>query len=316
MTNKDETDHLLSHRSNPLELSEVVTDIQQRITAAGDLEHVSVAQQLDLLDQLTQFDLGRFLLINKGLNGYWTDYILTHPWYGRKTGKNNSGDPFSKVETFLLDQAPSLLATQQRFEIFLRENQKMVVNNAVLACIPCGLMGELLHLNFDAVDTISLLGIDFDSETLKEAESLAAKRQLTDWATFMQKDAWSLDVMNTYDLISSNGLNIYEPDNDKVTELYREFHMALKPGGKLVTSFLTPPPSDIDSGDWLMDKIDQSNLLLQKTLFVDILGVKWQCFRSSFQTQAQLESVGFKDIQFIYDQAHMFPTVTAIKGSV
>lgn len=33
-------------------------------------------QALEMLEQLGQFELGRFLLSNKGLNGYWTSYII------------------------------------------------------------------------------------------------------------------------------------------------------------------------------------------------------------------------------------------------
>lgn len=32
--------------------------------------------ELELLNQLAEFDLGRFLLLNKGLNGYRTSYII------------------------------------------------------------------------------------------------------------------------------------------------------------------------------------------------------------------------------------------------
>ncbi len=313
MTDKDQSDRLISHAITQTDLSSAVNKIKQRIENAGDLEHVSVAEQLAILTQLTQFDFGRFLLMNSGINGYWTHYMLTHPWFGRKSGQNNAGQAFSSLETFLLDRAPTMLATQQRFDIFLHENQKAVTNNAALACIPCGLMGELLYLNFAGIDNISLTGIDLDDATLNEAALLADKQNLSNWTDFKQADAWHLDVSDTYDLISSNGLNIYEPNDDKVEALYRQYYLALKPGGTLVTSILTPPPSENDAGEWLMDKINQSDLMLQKTLFVDVLNVKWQCYRSSKQTALQLENSGFNEIKFLYDQAQLFPTVTAVK---
>lgn len=52
-----------------------------------------------------------------------------------------------------------------------------------------------------------------------------------------------LDKRETFHLIASNGLNIYEPEDDRVIQLYRGFHDALKPGGVLITSALTPPPT-------------------------------------------------------------------------
>ena len=114
-------------------------------------------------------------------------------------------------------------------------------------------------------------------------------------------------------LISSNGLNVYEPDDEKVIELYRQFYKALKPGGKLVTSLLTYPPAVKNQCEWDMSKINQNDLLLQKIIFVDISEAKWQSYRSSEQTNAQLKSAGFENIQFIYDDAKMFPTVIAYK---
>ena len=118
-----------------------------------------------------------------------------------------------------------------------------------------------------------------------------------------------------FDLISSNGLNIYEPDDAKVTELYVQFYQALKQGGKLVTSFLTCRPSSSSPSpcEWDFLNINQKDLLLQKTLFMDVIDAKWQCFRSSEQTKKQLHEAGFRDIRFIYDMARMFPTAVAVK---
>lgn len=304
---------LISHATSPQAIGITLKDIRERIEREGDKPFFSVAQQLDLLNQLCQFDFGCYLLQNQGINGYWTHYMLTHPWFGRKTGKNNRNEAFTSLESFLLNRSPTLLATQQRFEIFLQENQKQIKNDSHLACIPCGMMGELLYLNYEGIKNIHLIGIDYDANTLKDAELLAKKQNLLPFVMLVQQDAWHLTFKDEFDLVSSNGLNIYESDDNKVTELYRQFYEALKPNGKLVTSFLTPPPTLSENSEWDMTKINQQDLLLQKTLFVDILGAKWQCYRTSEQTKIQLESVGFNDIQFIYDEAKIFPTVVAYK---
>ena len=313
MAKLNSRERLLSHQINQDDLAKVVKQIREKIRKSSSQPNVSIERQIELLEQLAQFDFGRFLLINRGINGYWTHYMLTHPWFGRKNGKNNRGEELNPLETFILDRAPTTLATQQRFEIFLKENQRSVADGAVLACIPSGLMGELLYLNFDEIDNISLVGIDYDNETLKDAGWLAHDKGLAQWIQVQQSDAWHLNTHNNFDLISSNGLNIYEPNDTQVTELYRQFYLALKPGGKLVTSFLTPPPVLTKNCEWLMDEIKIEDLSLQKILFSNILESKWQCFRSSNQTEEQLKSVGFNNIKFLYDKAHMFPTVTAIK---
>lgn len=313
MSQKNESDRLLSHEINQADLSAAIDSLKQKIEAEGNKASVTVAEKIDLIDQLSLFAFGRFLLMNGGINGYWTHYMLTHPWFGRKHEKHCDHQPLGGLERFILDKSPTMLATQQRFEIFLEENQKMVRNDAVLACVPCGMMGELLYLNYEGVSRIELVGIDFDPNALNDAMMLAEKQRLSHFVRMDCADAWGLGVNQVYDLISSNGLNIYEPDDDKVTALYQAFYKALKPNGKLVTSFLTPPPLVNDSGEWLMDQINLQDLAFQKVLFTDVLHVKWQCFRSSKKTQSQLQSVGFRDISFRYDQAHMFPTVIAMK---
>lgn len=62
-----------------------------------------------------------------------------------------------------------------------------------------------------------------------------------------------------------------------------------------------------------MTKLNLADLLLQKIIFVDIMEAKFQCYRSSEQTHEQLKLAGFSDIQFIYDEAKLFPTVIATK---
>ncbi len=306
-------ERLLSHNQQVTGLHNTLEMIRKRIKDEGDKPYVTVARQLKLLMELSQFEFGRFLLQNRGINGYWTHYMLTYPWNGKKTGKGNRGESLTDLERFLLDNAPIILATQQRFTIFLQENQKAVKNNATLACIPCGMMGELLYLDFNNIDSIRLIGIDYDINTFKDAEILAEKQRLSQFIEFKERDAWQLNIDNKFDLISSNGLNIYESDDKKVNHLYAQFYKALKPGGKLVTSFLTYPPNIDDNSEWQMNKLNKEHLLLQRIIFSDIINAKWQCFRSTEKTKEQLMSVGYRDINILYDDAHMFPTVVATK---
>lgn len=308
-----EQQNLLSHTISTENINVAIQEIASKVKQQGDKPYATVQTQLEILEQLSQFEFGRFLILNRGINGYWTHYMLTHPWIRRETPINHSMKKLASTEQFLLESAPSILATQQRFEIFLQENQKEVKNGAKLACIPCGMMGELLYLNFKDIDTIQLTGLDYDPNTLNDARSLATKQNLLPMVKLHQCDAWQMTFNNEFDLISSNGLNIYEPDDERVTQLYQAFYNALKPGGKLVTSFLTPPPTLSDSCEWDMSVINQDDLLKQKIIFVDVLEAKWQCFRTSAKTQLQLESVGFERIKFIYDKAKLFPTVVAYK---
>ena len=307
--------NIISHHRNAVSLENVVKKIKSRILNEGDKPHVSVQKQLALLADLQQFEVGRFLIHNRGINGFWTDYILTHPERGRKTGRNFSGALFSDLEKFLLDRAPTMLATQQRFKIFLRENQKCVCENASLACIPSGLMGELRYLDFQNIRNIRLVGVDLDKDALSQALQLAKRQKLQTFVELKNENAWHLSARAEFDLISSNGLSIYEACNNRLLRLYKAFYQALKSGGKLITSFLTHPRSADDPQKccWNLQQVNQADLLLQKIIFDDVLKVKWQCFRSEKETEGLLEKAGFKEIRFIDDQARIFPTVIALK---
>ena len=167
---------LISHDEMMPSLEIAKEEIKARIIKDGNKQHAPIEHQLAILEALSEFDFGRFLIQNRGINGYWTHYMLTHPQQGRKTGLNNRNQPFSELEAFLLDTAPTMLATQQRFEIFLQQNQSCIKEGASLSCIPCGLMAELLYLDFSEVESVHLMGIDLDSQSLCFAKKLDKKK--------------------------------------------------------------------------------------------------------------------------------------------
>lgn len=307
------TDQLRSHTVSPQNLAQTVAAARERIIAAGDQQHVTVERQLEILEQLISFEFGRFLLQNRGVNGYWTDYFLMHPRGGRVDGKNSEGNVFTELESFMLNRSPVLLATQQRFEIFLQQNQQVVKEGAVLASIPCGLLGELLNLDYSGIKNVELVGVDLDQESLDLAQASAEEKGLSQFVTLERKDAWELNISERFDLISSNGLSIYEPDDQKLLELYQQFFQALKVGGKLVTSFLTHTPVSGGVCEWQMDKVNKEDALLQRIIFADVVATGWQCYRSTEETRGLLQQAGFKDIEFIYDTAHIFPTVVCYR---
>lgn len=178
-----------------------------------------------------------------------------------------------------------------------------------LASIPCGLMDDLITLDYTKYNNISLVGIDLDPESIQFAQvnALAIKPK----TVFLQKNAWELNTHNTYDLITSNGLNIYEPEDNKVIQLYKVFFQSLKSKGIFITSFLTPPHSISKESIW--KNINSEDLKKQKSIFSDIIQAKWQTFRTEDQVRSHLESAGFKVVQVIYDSQGMFPTIIAEK---
>lgn len=258
-------------------------------------------EEMDLLEQLSDFELGRFLLSNKGLNGYWTAYIILHG------PKQQNLHP---LEAWILHHSPSVKATQERFRIFQKVLQKNLRDNITIASVPCGLMDDLLTLDYSNTHNIRLVGIDLDKKSLDFAQEQSKQLNISN-VRFIQSDAWKLKNNEEFDITTSNGLNIYEPDDEKVIALYRKFYQALKHRGILITSFLTPPPAMSKESSW--KNVNPQDALKQKVIFSDIIGVTWQAFRTENKTRLQLEGAGFEVLDVIYDSQGIFPTIVARK---
>ena len=260
----------------------------------GQGGRVLTAELQKVADALTSFPLGKFLWENRGLNGEWTSHLI------RNTTSENS------TELRLL-HAPSVRATRERFGIFQQQLSKHIQPGTNVASIPCGVMDDLLTLN-DVPEGVSFYGYDLDQNSLDIVRSRPGGQEVH----LKHQDAWNLGIEDKLDVIMSNGLNIYEKDDTRVTELYRGFCAGLKPGGFLITSFLTPRdcwrcPDGEDKSVW------EENLAWQKMVFSEVLQVQWQHFRTEATTEQQLKDAGFEVIEFIHDTQGIFPTVIARK---
>lgn len=293
----------LSHKKIEKEAPLDLSAHQERLKNTSDLT-LPLPETLDLLDQLAQFDAGKFLLTHQGLNGYWTSYVILE-------GPLKAS--LSPLEDWMLHHAPIVRSTRERFHIFQREIQKRMRSHMTLLSVPCGLMDDCLTLDFKGVHDVQITGIDIDGDSLALAHKSAETKGISN-VLFYQEDAWALKTTETYDLITSNGLNIYEPDPARVMALYRILYQALRPGGTLVTSFLTSPPFLSRESSW--KNFNPQDLLKQRALFKDIIQAQWQNFQTEDQVRTQLEEIGFHALEFIYDRQGMFPTVVALKESL
>lgn len=301
-----------THFEESVSFDEVLQSLKKRIISRGDLPHVSTNRQLEIVSLLCEFPLGRFILENKGANGFWTDYMISHPKNGKISGLNIDGKSFNCVEDFLLNRCPVVLAHQERFSIFQRLIQERVQEGVVLASIPCGLMGDLLTLDFSNISDFKLIGIDIDKESIDLGRQLAAEKGITN-VEFIQGDAWNLSFHEELDVITSSGLNVYESDPKKVLELYSGFFSALKPGGALITSILTYPPGESVETKWDLQKIPLEDLLMDQILHKDILDIKWRNFRSEDNLINEFQKVGFSKVSVHFDECRIFPTICAQK---
>lgn len=290
--------HLISHKATA-SLEQLISEARARIDAytGGEL---SKAEMHLMLDQLLEHPVGRSVFIGKGLDGEATRFFIS--------GASDEANPLIR---WICDRAPVVLATQERFRIFCTELQKRVHSGVHFASVPCGIMDDLLGLNLADTHNVLFSGIDLDEKSLKLAQASAQAKGRGKMSSFYQSDAWNLGKFEErFDVLTSNGLNIYESDDAKVTALYREFFKTLKPGGILITSFLTPPPA---KGGTTWKDVNPIEAVKQRILFGTIIGVGWQHFRTEETTRAQLKEAGFNNIEIIYDSQGMFPTVIAKK---
>ncbi len=299
-------ENLISHSADTQDFSkDFLRSVEARLREMGDMPGFTVEQQIRLLKDLASFDLGIFMLKNQGLNAYWTHKVVTH------ISGQTSTHQMSDLEYQILEKFPMILATRERFGIFRQQLQARLKPGLTLASVPCGIMGELLLLDYGSNPNINLIGVDLDRQALNGAQAEAEKRGLASYLSLRREDAWDLSLSQEVDILASNGLNIYEPDDTRVTALYRTFFNALKPGGTLITSFITPPPPK--ESPWNLAELDQKSLSLQALLSLRLIEGRWSAFRTHAQTKAQLEEAGFTDITFIDDRARIMPTVLAQK---
>jgi 2-polyprenyl-3-methyl-5-hydroxy-6-metoxy-1,4-benzoquinol methylase len=166
-------------------------------------------------------------------------------------------------------------------------------------------MDDLLTLDYSTIANVELTAIDLNPDTLVAAKENHHRLRTPVEVNFEQRDAWRLESNERWDLLTSNGLNIYVQDDKQCTDFYRNVATALRPGGYFIISFITPP-------DQWMPK-DLQDLEFQRFLFSKVVPVKWSCFRSEEKTREQLGDAGFEVLTIRYDSQRMFPAIVARK---
>jgi SAM-dependent methyltransferase len=311
----EDLEYNCTHAKKTESFSEALGLLKKKIVLRGDLPHVTCARQLEVLEELCEFPLGRFILERRGANGFWTDYMIAHPAHGKVSGLNIEGKPFGWLENWFLNECPIVVAHQERFQIFQKLAQGLLRDHMVLASIPCGLMRDLITLDFSEKRGTHLIGVDIDPESLALAEQFAREKNIPN-THFIRANAWDLSFSNEIDLITSSGLNVYESDPEKVLKLYSRFFDALRPGGFLITSVLTFPPGGDRKTDWKTENISPETLCLDKVLHQDILDIKWRNFRSIPELKRELKWVGFSNVSVHFDAHRIFPTILAQKPGI
>ncbi len=293
---------------------ESFNELKQKILKNSDKSDIPAAERMQILEDFSACEMGKYLIQYRILNGTWSRYITLYPQNGKLTGLSSDGKPLSDFERWTLERCPLALATQERFFTFQKLLQSKFKDGMKVLSIPCGLMDDLLGLNYHNMRDFKLLGVDMDKKSLELALENAIQNNLQRHCEFIEADPWNLQINDHFDIITSNGLNIYEPDDERVEMVYSKIYKLLKPGGTLINSFFTPPPTREQKSEWDASQISGSDLRMQSILLGDILNVKWiAAHRSAATVHDSLKDGGFKDINIIYDRQKLFPTVVAIK---
>lgn len=303
---------VLSHRPGTrADLAAAIAAARGRIDAA-DARFGTKDQLLEDLHALSRCEFGRWMLIHGGWNAYWTRYALDY------VPPDDTAEA-NPVELLLLTRAIGILATRERAAIFEDAISELIVPGAVAMSVGCGYMDELLRVP-TAGRAAHLVGLDFEPEALSGAAQTAVERGLSQLSTFAEGDAWDLLgarvvqgdphayrelVAGRVDLLTSNGLNIYVADDEQTTALYRSLRGALRPGGTLVVSAVTPP----DQWDFSGVDREESRRLRGVMYLCDVM---WSHYRSEELTRAQLAQAGFDVAEVRWDSRRVYPTFLAV----
>lgn len=282
-------------------VEERVASIKERLKSTDPkLLFLSLDETLNILDEMAECNgLAHWLLMHQGLNGFWTAEAILR--FG--------GEKPSDIGRWIANDAPIFRATRERFKIFQSLLQGYLDAGAkTFVSVPCGTMEDLLILDATGKTDVRFIGVDLDpvAASLINKAATLHKKTLHCNKEFHQGDAFALSIYGKgADVAVSNGLNFYIKDDAEVIRLYKSFAAALKPGGILIISHLSPPAS--------AEPYDYVALKKQLSIVKDICEMRWQIFRSEELIKEQLGMAGFEIQKVIYDQQKMFPTYVCKK---
>ncbi len=275
---------------------------QAAVTRLGD------AGRSDLIPHVHRLALGTLgaaLLKYGSLNWEMTDLLFDPDAVAAAEADRQSFD------SFLFTQAPSALATRERFGIF-REVYRFLIDNGLVqagatwASIPGGRARDLIEADLSRAEPRMIVALDKDPDAVRAADDLARARERNLFFAF-KNDALTMNVVNQYDVVTSNGLNIYL-DDEQVGQFNRNLFNAVRPGGYVVLSHLTP------RDEWDEAGLDLNAVGLQQVLFGQVAQAKWVPHARSIQTVvAQLEAAGFEVVEINAGTWNIFPTFVAYK---
>lgn len=267
------------------------------MSAISQLNEQNEAQ---LKAMLSKFELGQYLSQNKKINDKWLDYVLEF------TDQSRQPQP-SALEEFIIYDAPITQATQQRRSIFQQILQQQLRDNMHIASIASGLASALFKLDYSQAKNCHVSCFGYAEETPTLAKHKLQKHNKDISFDFKTTGFDKAELKHQFDLIESNGMNIYLRQTAELAELYQQLHTLLKSGGTLVISAMTP------ENEWESDNSANfaARKTLQKRIYNDTINVNWVNNVSTEESKELLLSAGFNSVKVYPDRYNMFPTFLA-----
>lgn len=186
---------------------------------------------------------------------------------------------------------------QDAMHKLIREGQ--IGSDSYIASIPCGLMREVLTLNFEGTRP-HIVGIDKDPQSLLASKKLAAEMAISH-VDFYRKDALFLGPIRSVDVLISNGLAVYLDDHE-LLELFQQFQGSMSSGGYFITNHMTP------ESEWNREHATAEDLKFQHDFLRNIVRGRWlQHLRPISQVVEMLEQAGFDVLDVREGNTGIFP---------
>eukprot|EP00916_Digyalum_oweni_P009467 GHVL01015982.1.p1 GENE.GHVL01015982.1~~GHVL01015982.1.p1 ORF type:complete len:311 (+),score=94.45 GHVL01015982.1:81-1013(+) len=300
-----------SHNATDIPLHQLISNKKKKFNKS--YKGVTVEKIHEIIDEMSTFPFGEFLLQRGGANGYWTDRIVYYPLYENINIKESK----LNIEYFLTYKSPHVLAQRRLHNIIIDECNKVLKDDIFIGSIPCGMMRDMLNLNKN--NKYNLIGIDIDNDVFKYSKELSNKLDIN--VMYHNKDAWNLNMNNYFDIITSVGLTSYVDDDEQRINLYKEFKNALKKDGLLMTGVLTYPPyynktdnkSDNNTDTYSETLYDSNNMTdyqMEDVIFT-VAECVWRNFKHSDELKHNFIQAGFSKVEVISNTD--FPLVIAQK---
>ena len=305
MANNLMKSQLHTHSLEAVKIEKRLAEITERLIIVGDTALGPLSEKLSYIKELSEFEFGRFLILNGGLNGRWTHYICyEYPRFKDLT-------KIHPVERKILESQFNQ-SNRERINLVQKILLPELFDGISILSVPCGVMADLTCLDYSKIKNFKILGVDLDEESLTLATAFAAKHKIQNNIRFEKQDAWKLNFDNEFDVIVSLGLNMYSPNLDAAMILYRTLYRNLKKGGKLLMSFLTPdlssPESERDGSLVTPEEIHR------QALSREVFQVKFQQHTcTSKQIVKYLNESGFSSVSCHYSKFRAFNIAVATK---